>query len=137
MWEMYLKRYNWTFYSGFIEACDSNEWIVIFQHTFQCVIHFAALKAVGESCEKPLEYYKTNVTGTLNLLEVMREYNVKNFIYSSSATVYGTPEKLPLDESMKTGDCTNPYGKTKFMVEEILKDLCASDNVPSFILFLV
>lgn len=67
----------------------------------------------------------------------MREYNVKNFIYSSSATVYGTPEKLPLDESMKTGDCTNPYGKTKFMVEEILKDLCASDNVPSFILFLV
>ncbi|XP_076672061.1 UDP-galactose 4'-epimerase isoform X2 [Andrena cerasifolii] len=103
------------------------------KHTFYCVIHFAALKAVGESCEKPLEYYKTNVTGTLNLLEVMREYNVKNFIYSSSATVYGTPEKLPLDESMKTGDCTNPYGKTKFMVEEILKDLCASDNAWSVI----
>jgi len=109
-------------------------WIRIFrflslQHTFHCVIHFAALKAVGESCQKPLEYYKTNVSGTINLLEVMRENNVKHFIYSSSATVYGIPEQLPLIEDMKTGNCTNPYGKTKFMVEEILKDLCTSDKV--------
>lgn len=101
----------------------------VFQkHTFRCVIHFAALKAVGESCQKPLEYYKANVSGTINLLEAMRENNVKHFIYSSSATVYGVPEQLPLVEDMKTGNCTNPYGKTKFMVEEILKDLCASDK---------
>ncbi|XP_014226558.1 UDP-glucose 4-epimerase-like [Trichogramma pretiosum] len=93
-------------------------------HQFFCVIHFAALKAVGESCTIPLQYYQVNVGGTLNLLEVMKDYNVDKFIYSSSATVYGVPEKLPLTEEMKTGDCTNPYGKTKFMVEEILKDLC-------------
>lgn len=102
---------------------------ITLQHTFHCVIHFAALKAVGESCQKPLEYYKANVTGTVNLLEVMLENDVKRFIYSSSATVYGVPEKLPLMENMKTGDCTNPYGKTKFMVEEILRDLCASNKV--------
>ncbi|XP_043491978.1 UDP-glucose 4-epimerase [Polistes fuscatus] len=98
------------------------------KHTFQCVIHFAALKAVGESCLKPLEYYEVNVGGTLNLLNVMRENGIKRFIYSSSATVYGIPEKLPLVETMKTGNCTNPYGKTKYMVEEILKDLCLSDK---------
>ncbi|XP_076174600.1 UDP-galactose 4'-epimerase [Ptiloglossa arizonensis] len=103
------------------------------KYTFNCVIHFAALKAVGESCEKPLEYYKTNVGGTLNLLKVMTEYKVKHLIYSSSATVYGTPEKLPLVEDMNTGNCTNPYGKTKYMVEEILKDLCASDKSWSII----
>lgn len=117
--------------------CDvtkTNELKDIFQkHTFHCVIHFAALKAVGESCQKPLEYYETNVGGTLNLLNVMREYGVKRFIYSSSATVYGVPEKLPLVESMRTGNCTNPYGKTKYMVEEILKDLCQSDKTWSVI----
>lgn len=105
------------------------------QYKFQCVIHFAALKAVGESCEKPLEYYKTNVCGTLNLLEVMRDNNVKNFIYSSSATVYGDPQKLPITEDMPTGNCTNPYGKTKYMVEEILKDLCSSDKVQNVLIF--
>lgn len=99
------------------------------QYTFHSVIHFAALKAVSESCQKPLEYYNTNVSGTINLLEVMRENNVKHFIYSSSATVYGVPQQLPLTEDMKTGNCTNPYGKSKFMVEEILKDLCISDKV--------
>ncbi|KAJ8673308.1 hypothetical protein QAD02_004570 [Eretmocerus hayati] len=103
------------------------------KYKFSCVIHFAALKAVGESCSIPLEYYKVNVGGTLNLLEVMKEYNVKQLIYSSSATVYGVPEKLPLTEDMKTGNCTNPYGKTKFVVEEILKDLCASDKAWSVI----
>jgi UDP-glucose 4-epimerase len=87
------------------------------------------LKAVGESCQKPLEYYKVNVGGTINLLQVMQENNVKYLIYSSSATVYGIPEELPLVENMRTGNCTNPYGKTKFMVEEILKDLCISDAV--------
>ncbi|XP_032671528.1 UDP-glucose 4-epimerase-like [Odontomachus brunneus] len=111
------------------DIVNINDLRSVFQkHTFHCVIHFAALKAVGESCQKPLEYYKTNVTGTINLLEVMLEYNVKRFIYSSSATVYGVPEKLPLMENMRTGDCTNPYGKTKFMVEEILNDLCISNK---------
>lgn len=103
------------------------------KYVFNCVIHFAALKAVGESCQKPLEYYDVNVGGTLNLLNVMREHNVKHFIYSSSATVYGIPEKLPLVETMNTGNCTNPYGKTKYMVEEILKDLCLSDKTWSVI----
>lgn len=106
----------------------------VLQYKIQCVIHFAALKAVGESCEIPLEYFKTNVGGTLNLLKVMQEHGTRNFIFSSSATVYGVPEKLPLVENMKTGDCTNPYGKTKFMVEEILKDLCSSDKVNHFYL---
>ncbi|KAK0074745.1 hypothetical protein PV325_007861 [Microctonus aethiopoides] len=123
--------------SVILEECDlTNKSAIenIFKkYKFQCVIHFAALKAVGESCEKPLEYYKTNVGGTLNLLDVMKENNVKNFIYSSSATVYGVPEKLPLTEEMKTGNCTNPYGKTKYMVEEILKDLCQSDETWSVI----
>ncbi|XP_043277821.1 UDP-glucose 4-epimerase-like [Venturia canescens] len=106
----------------------------IFQKfVFQFVIHFAALKAVGESWEKPLEYYKTNVDGTLNLLEAMRENNVKNLIYSSSATVYGDPAKLPITEDMPTGNCTNPYGRTKYMVEEIFKDLCSSDKTWSVI----
>ncbi|XP_017891678.1 UDP-glucose 4-epimerase isoform X1 [Ceratina calcarata] len=118
-------------------SCDINNYSdlkdVFKKNKFDSVIHFAALKAVGESCEKPLEYYKTNVCGTLNLLKVMREFNVKCCVYSSSATVYGTPEKLPLVENMKTGDCANPYGKTKYMVEEILKDLCAADKTWSVI----
>lgn len=125
-YKKYLKRYNIIKNKYIIIKMIK---IILFQYKFHSVIHFAALKAVGESCEKPLEYYKTNVCGTLNLLKVMKEFNVKCFIYSSSATVYGIPEKLPLVEDMKTGDCTNPYGKTKYMVEEILKDLCISDKV--------
>lgn len=122
-----LTNKNVTFINA--DITNINDLRNVFQkHTFHCVIHFAALKAVGESCEKPLEYYKVNVSGTINLLEVMRENDVKHFIYSSSATVYGIPERLPLMENMKTGDCTNPYGKTKFMVEEILRDLCISDK---------
>ncbi|XP_012271384.1 UDP-glucose 4-epimerase [Orussus abietinus] len=117
--------------------CDINDInalkSVFEKYSFQCVIHFAALKAVGESCEIPLEYYKTNVSGTLNLLEIMRDHGVKNFIYSSSATVYGIPECLPLTENTKTGNCTNPYGRTKFIVEEVCKDLCDSDKAWSII----
>lgn len=103
-----------------------------FQHKIDSVIHFAALKAVGESVAKPLDYYRVNVSGTIVLLEVMRDHGVYKLIYSSSATVYGLPEKLPLTEDTKTGDCTNPYGKSKFIVEEILKDLCFSDKVIRF-----
>lgn len=93
-----------------------------------CVAHFAALKAVGESCRLPLQYYQNNVSGTCTLLDVMSANNVRNFVYSSSATVYGEPETLPIVESHPTGNCTNPYGKSKYFTEEILKDLCAADS---------
>lgn len=93
------------------------------KHKFTSVIHFAGLKAVGESCQLPLLYYKNNVGGTVNLLEVMKEKGVKNLIFSSSATVYGSPQYLPIDEKHPVGGCTNPYGKTKYFIEEILRDL--------------
>ena len=92
------------------------------------VIHFAGLKAVGESVEKPILYYDNNLTSTLVLLDVMKENNVKNIVFSSSATVYGDPEELPLTEESKVGGTTNPYGTTKLMIERILKDLYVSDN---------
>uniref|UniRef100_A0A146M7E9 UDP-N-acetylglucosamine 4-epimerase n=1 Tax=Lygus hesperus TaxID=30085 RepID=A0A146M7E9_LYGHE len=88
-------------------------------------MHFAALKAVGESCAKPLEYYKNNITGTMNLIELLEKFGCKSLVYSSSATVYGDPSNLPISENELTGvGLTNPYGKTKYMTEEILKDLC-------------
>ncbi len=93
----------------------------------EVVIHFAGLKAVGESCAKPLDYYQNNVCGALSLLYAMKEAGVKKLVFSSSATVYGTKNPMPLKENMPTG-ASNPYGRTKFMIEEILKDLYASDN---------
>ncbi|WP_243453096.1 UDP-glucose 4-epimerase GalE [Psychrobacter coccoides] len=95
-------------------------------HQFFGVIHFAGLKAVGESVAKPLLYYNNNVSGTITLLEVMAEYDVKNLVFSSSATVYGDPETLPIDESAPRS-CTNPYGQSKLTVEHILEDLAISD----------
>lgn len=92
------------------------------------VIHFAGLKAVGESCVKPIEYYDNNLYGTLVLLEVMREHGCKKIVFSSSATVYGTPEKLPLDESCRTGGTTNPYGTSKYFQEIMLNDVYKADN---------
>lgn len=103
------------------------------ENKIDSVIHFAGLKAVGESCSKPLEYYDNNIYGTLVLLEVMREYNVKKLVFSSSATVYGTPERLPLDEDCHLST-TNPYGTTKLMIERILKELYASDNTWNIVL---
>lgn len=97
------------------------------ENEIEGVIHFAGLKAVGESCRMPLEYFHNNITGTLVLLEVMKEFNVKNLVFSSSATVYGMTGVSPLVEDMKTGDVSNPYGRTKYMIEEILKDLYSSD----------
>ena len=91
------------------------------------MIHFAGLKAVGESCEKPLLYYRNNLDSTLTLLETMVKYDVKRFVFSSSATVYGTPERLPLDEDCRLST-TNPYGSTKLMIENILKDVYAADR---------
>lgn len=92
------------------------------------VIHFAGLKAVGESCVKPIEYYDNNLYGTLVLLEVMREHGCKKIVFSSSATVYGTPERLPLDESCRTGGTTNPYGASKYFQEIMLNDVYKADN---------
>ena len=92
-----------------------------------CVIHFAGLKAVGESVAKPLEYYQNNITGTLNLCEVMRKKGCKNIIFSSSATVYGNPAFIPITEECPKGTPTNPYGWTKWMIEQILTDLHTAD----------
>ena len=91
-------------------------------------IHFAGLKAVGESVVKPLEYYSNNISGTLVLLDVMRKHNVKNIVFSSSATVYGNPAFIPITEECPKGQCTNPYGWTKSMLEQILSDLYRADN---------
>ena len=96
------------------------------QHQFFAVVHFAGLKAVGESVAEPLKYYKNNVSGTVNLLEIMQQHNVFNFVFSSSATVYGDPEQLPITETAQRST-TNPYGRTKLMIEYMLEDLCASD----------
>ena len=92
------------------------------------VIHFAGLKSVGESVKKPLEYYDNNITGTLTLVDVMRQHNVKNIIFSSSATVYGDPAEIPITEKCPKGQCTNPYGWTKSMLEQILTDIQHADN---------
>ena len=92
------------------------------------VIHFAGLKAVGESVEKPLLYYQNNLDSTLNLCEIMNEFNVKKLIFSSSATVYGNPVKLPITEDMEVGKTTNPYGTSKYFLERILSDLYISDE---------
>ena len=101
---------------------------VFSENKIEAVMNFAGFKAVGESVQKPLEYYTNNVTGCLNLLEVMKQYNVKKFIFSSSATVYGDPEVIPITEECKTGNTTNPYGTSKLFIEQILKDLYNSDN---------
>ncbi len=100
---------------------------VFSENKFDAVIHFAGLKAVGESVSVPLRYYYNNLVSTLNLCEVMAEYNVKKLVFSSSATVYGLPETVPIRENFPLS-CTNPYGRTKLMIEEMLRDLYISDN---------
>ena len=97
-------------------------------YNIDSVIHFAGLKAVGESVAKPLKYYDNNVVGTIKLLEVMREFDCKKIVFSSSATVYGNPKSCPIDESFDVGATTNPYGTSKYMIERILEDLYISDN---------
>lgn len=101
---------------------------VFSENKFDCCIHFAGLKAVGESVQKPWEYYDNNITGTLVLLDVMRKAGCKNIIFSSSATVYGNPAVIPITEKCPKGECTNPYGQTKSMLEEILRDMYVADK---------
>ena len=98
------------------------------ENKIEAVLNFAGYKAVGESVQKPIEYYTNNISGCLVLLDVMRKYGVKKFIFSSSATVYGDPKKVPITEESKTGGTTNPYGTTKLFIEQILKDIYKSDN---------
>jgi len=99
---------------------------VFAEHEIDVVIHFAAFKAVGDSVAKPLKYYRNNVAGTVNLCEIMARHGVKNMVFSSSATVYGDPETVPIDESFPVS-ATNPYGRTKLMMEQILKDVQESE----------
>ncbi len=112
------------------DLLDTASMDVIFEENpeIDSVIHFAGLKAVGESVQKPLEYYHNNVTGTLLLCDSMRRHGVKTIVFSSSATVYGTPDEVPIKETARVGNATNPYGETKVMIERILKDFHISDN---------
>ena len=115
------------FYEG--DILDADFLRTMFEmEKIDAVIHCAALKAVGESVRKPLEYYQNNITGTLTLLGVMREVGVKNIVFSSSATVYGDPAMIPITEECPKGHCTNPYGWTKSMMEQIMSDLQKSDE---------
>lgn len=98
------------------------------ENKIDAVLNFAGYKAVGESVQKPIMYYENNVSGALILLDTMKKYGVKKFVFSSSATVYGEPERIPLTEDCKTGGTTNPYGTSKLFIEQILKDIYQSDN---------
>ena len=116
------------------DVCDVEALDKLFaENKIDAVIHFAGLKAVGESCEIPVAYYRNNLDSTLALLEVMKKYSVANFVFSSSATVYGIPKSVPLVETMPTG-CTNPYGWTKLMNEQILTDAAKADSNLSVVL---
>jgi UDP-glucose 4-epimerase len=111
-----------------VDLLDKTHLVKVFdKHQFDAVIHFAGLKAVGESVDIPLKYYHNNLTGTITLCEVMAKYNLKNIVFSSSATVYGEPHIVPITEDFPTS-AANPYGRTKLFIEEILKDLYVSDN---------
>ncbi len=117
-----------TFIKGDIRDIDSLKKLFN-SYKIDSVIHFAGLKAVGESVAKPLKYYDNNINGTIKLLEVMSQFNCKKIIFSSSATVYGDPKIVPISEDSQVGvGLTNPYGKSKYFIEEILKDLYSSDN---------
>lgn len=110
------------------DVCDENALEKIFkENSIDAVIHFAGLKAVGESVAKPLEYYDNNIQSTLSLCKIMRKFNVKKIVFSSSATVYGVTKTMPLTEDMPTG-AINPYGRTKLFIEHILRDIAVSDN---------
>ncbi|MEA4899274.1 UDP-glucose 4-epimerase GalE [Bacillota bacterium Meth-B3] len=111
-----------------VDVCDRAAVDAVFQaHTFDAVIHFAGLKAVGESVSQPIEYYRNNIDSTLSLVEAMREHGVYRMVFSSSATVYGATKASEMTEDLPTG-CTNPYGWTKYMNEQILRDVCVSDD---------
>lgn len=117
-----------TFYNADITDAKAMNEVFEKENDVSCVIHFAGLKAVGESVRKPLEYYQNNIGGTLTLCEAMRNHGVKNIIFSSSATVYGDPAFIPITEECPKGSPTNPYGWTKHMIEQILTDFHTADE---------
>lgn len=121
-----LTGNEFTFYEADLLNKDSLR-VIFEENKIETVIHFAGLKAVGESVQKPLLYYHNNITGTLNLCEIMAEFGVKNIVFSSSATVYGNPKTVPIKEDFPLST-TNPYGSTKLMIEQILTDLNISDK---------
>ena len=121
------------FYEGDVKDASILE-RVFSEHDFAAVIHFAGYKAVGESVEKPLAYYRNNLDTTLTLLETMQRFGCKRFIFSSSATVYGMSEDVPFRETAPAGGCTNPYGWTKLMIEQILTDTAKADPEMSVVL---
>ena len=118
-----------------VDCCDEEAMEKVFQeHQIDGAIHFAGYKAVGESVQKPMEYYQNNLMSTLVLCQLLRKYNCKNLIFSSSATVYGNPHTVPIKEDFPLGPTTNPYGTTKLMIEMILKDLVIADPTWSVVL---
>ena len=122
-----ITRKDFKFYE--VDILDEEKLEKVFkENNIESVIHFAGLKAVGESVVKPIEYYHNNITGTLVLLKLMKKYNCKRIVFSSSATVYGDPEIVPITEECKTGGTTNPYGTTKLFIERILQDVYVADN---------
>lgn len=119
----------------YIDICDAAALEKVFdEQNIDAVIHFAGLKAVGESCTMPVRYYRNNLDSTLTLLEIMLKKRVRLIVFSSSATVYGTSEKVPFTEDSPTGGCTNPYGWTKYMIEQILTDAAAANPKLSVVL---
>lgn len=121
-----ITNKDFKFYE--VDLLDKEKLEKVFkENEIEAVIHFAGLKAVGESVEKPIEYYHNNITGTLVLLELMKKYNCKKIVFSSSATVYGKPKEVPIKEDFPLST-TNPYGSTKLMIEQILRDVCISDK---------
>jgi len=121
-----ITNRDFKFYE--VDLLDEEKLEKVFkENNIESVIHFAGLKAVGESVEKPVEYYHNNITGTLVLLKLMKKYNCKRIVFSSSATVYGNPASLPIKEDFPLST-TNPYGSTKLMIEQMLQDVCVSDK---------
>lgn len=122
-----ITKKDFKFYE--INYLDREKLEKVFEENqIEAVLNFAGYKAVGESVQKPLEYYTNNISGCLVLLETMKKYGVKKFIFSSSATVYGDPDTIPITENSKTGGTTNPYGTTKLFIEQILKDTYQADH---------
>ena len=118
-----------------VDCCDRDSLARVFdENSIDSVIHFAGLKAVGESVSKPLEYYSNNINSMLTVISLMREYNVRKLVFSSSATVYGESEDVPFTEESPVGVCTNPYGWTKWMIEQMLKDIAKADPSLSIVL---
>lgn len=131
LYEITGKRFK--FYN--VDCCDKAALAKVFEENkIDSVIHFAGLKAVGESVQKPLEYYSNNINSMLTVIELMREYDVHKLVFSSSATVYGMSEDVPFTEESPLGICTNPYGWTKWMIEQMLKDCAKADPTLSVVL---